>query len=117
MRKRRKASTYRESVLQDVPELLGLSIAGIVNRQVTPLGDNLLRGEGSLRVSPSRVTPPLLDLLDLLGKEVIFNVRTHSRVDHIVRRHDCLLLFVLKRSQPLSFFLNGMMREAWNSLW
>lgn len=45
--------THLEAVLQDIPQLLSLSIAGILNLQMASLGDNLLGGKGTLRVPPS----------------------------------------------------------------
>jgi hypothetical protein len=82
------ATTYRETVLKNVPKLLGLSIAGVVDLQVASLRDNLFCGEGSLGVPPTGITPPCLDLLDLLCEDLVFMVRVHGLVDHVVGRHD-----------------------------
>lgn len=80
--------TYLEAVLHNVPELLGLSIARVLNLEVSALGNNLLSGKGTLGVSPSRVLPPGLDLLDLLLEDGVFGVGVDADVVHVVGRHD-----------------------------
>lgn len=83
-----------EPVLENLPQLLGLGVAGVLNLQVASLGDNLLRGERPLGISPARVGPPALDLRDLLGEELVFHVWVDGGVDHVVGGHDCgCLLF------------------------
>ena len=79
---------YLEAVLEDVPQLLGLGGAGILDLEVAALGDNLLGRKGPLGVPPARVGPPGLDLLDLLVEELVLDVRVDSRVAHVLGRHD-----------------------------
>lgn len=55
-----------EVVLEDTPELFGLDVGRVVDRQGPTLGHNLLSREGTLGVPPSRVLPPGLDIVDLL---------------------------------------------------
>ena len=90
-RKRRfdslRGRAYLETALHDGPELLGLGVAGILNLEVATLGDNLLGGKGTLGVLPARVFPPGLDLGDLLGVEIVLDVRVDGRVDHVVGGH------------------------------
>ena len=62
---------------------------------VAPLLSNLLSSKGSLCVSPSRIGPPLLDLLDLLLVSLLLLVQ--------IGRHawECLNDFVEYRSNKL----------------
>lgn len=75
-------------MLHNLPELLGLSIARVLNLEVSALGNNLLGGKGTLGVSPSRVLPPGLDLLDLLVEDGVFGVGVDADVVHVVGSHD-----------------------------
>jgi hypothetical protein len=59
-------ATNLEVMFEDAPELLGLDIGRVVDRQGPTLGHNLLSREGTLGVPPSRVLPPSLDIIDLL---------------------------------------------------
>lgn len=79
--------TNSEAVLEDLPELLGLGVAGILDLEVSTLGDDLLSGERALGVPPARVAPPLLDLLDLLGEKLILESGIHGGVVHVVGSH------------------------------
>jgi len=76
--------THFKAVLKNLPQLLSLSVAGIIDREVSALRNDLLSGKGSLGVSPSRVGPPCLDSLDFFLEELVFDVRANSRVCHIL---------------------------------
>ena len=78
---------YLESAFQDIPELLRLDVAGILDLQVPSLGHNLLGSEGSLGVSPSGIRPPLLDSCNFVQILLLLPVRVHSGIGHLVR-HD-----------------------------
>lgn len=80
--------THLKSVLQNVPQLLRLSAAWVLNLDVAAFRGNLFCGEGPLCVPPSWVAPPLLDLLYLLGEELVLLARINGRVDHVVGSHD-----------------------------
>ena len=58
--------------LQDLPQLLALSIGRVVDLQVSPLGHNLISSERTLGVSPSGVLPPRLDGLDVVQVLPVF---------------------------------------------
>ena len=81
-------NAYLEALLHDVPELLGLGVAGVLNLEVSSLGNDLLSGKGTLGVSPSRILPPGLDLLDLLVEDGVFGVGVDADVVHVVGSHD-----------------------------
>ena len=68
------ANPYSELLLQVLPKLLRHSIAGVLNGQVASLRSNLLGRERPLGVPPSRIGPPLLELLHLLLVVLIFRV-------------------------------------------
>lgn len=98
-------AAYLESLLQSLPELLGLSIAWVVDWEGTALGDNLLSGKWTLGVSPSRIRPPLLDSLDLSLESCLLLVKINSRWGHLVHCH-CELRFVESEENRI-----GMMSE------
>ncbi len=66
--------TNLESTFNNVPKLLALSVTGVLDRQITPLGHNLLGGKGSLRESPTRVRPRSLQGFDILLVYLVFMV-------------------------------------------
>lgn len=66
--------TYRKALLDNLPKLLRHGIAGIVDLQVASFASNLLCRVWSTREPPSRVRPPLLDLLDLILEGLLFCV-------------------------------------------
>jgi len=70
-------SAYSESAFNNLPQLLRLHIAGIVDFQVATLLNNLLGGVHPLSVSPSGVSPPSFDSLDLLQELLLFFVYVH----------------------------------------
>lgn len=72
-----QSTTYLEVTLQDVPELLALSISRILNLQIPTLGHNLFSGKRTLGVAPSRVLPPGLDVVDLLQVLLVFVFEAH----------------------------------------
>ena len=80
---------YLKSYFNDLPQFLGLDVARIFNLQVSPLGNDLLRRERSLGVPPSRVSPPLLDRLNIILVHLLFQVE----VTHVGR--DCVLVDLL----------------------
>jgi len=86
--------TNLEAVLKNLPQLLGLGVAGVLDLQVSTLGNDLLGGERALGLPPSRVGPPLLDLLDLLLEELIFPCGVHGDVLHVVGSHFGLVVWV-----------------------
>ena len=65
---------YSELLLQVLPKFLRHSIAGVLDGQVASLRSNLLGRERPLGVPPSRIGPPLLELLHLLLVVLIFRV-------------------------------------------
>ena len=67
--------TYRESLLYDLPELLRHGIAGIVDLQIASLRSNLLCCIWSTRKPPSRIRPPLLELLHLVLEDLLLCVK------------------------------------------
>ena len=69
-----KFDPYSELLLQVLPQLLRHDIARVLNGQVASLRSNLLGRERPLGVPPSRIGPPLLELLDLLLVVLIFCV-------------------------------------------
>lgn len=79
--------TYLETVFEDIPQLLALGIAGVLNFEVATLAGNLLGSEGPLGVPPPRIAPPLLDLVDLEGEELVFPVGIHGGIHHVVGGH------------------------------
>ena len=81
---------YLESALQDLPELLSLDIARIVNLQVPSLGHDLLGRERSLGISPPGVGPPLFDSGNLVQKEFLLRIGVTVGIRHTVDSHDCL---------------------------
>ena len=83
--------THLEALLQNPPQLLRLRIARILNLQIPTLGDNLLGGEGPLGLPPSRVVPPLLDLVHLAGEDFVLGGGVHGRVLHVVGGHVTVL--------------------------
>lgn len=86
--------THVEAVLEDIPQLLTLVVARVLDLEVAPLGDNLLGGKGPFGLSPARAAPPRLDLLDFFEEELVFDVGVDARVDHIFRRHGDVCVFV-----------------------
>jgi len=74
--------TYFESTFKDSPQLLRLGVAWVLNLQVPPLRYNLLGSERSLRISPSRAGPPLLDLRNFSKILLLFLVRIDTEVVH-----------------------------------
>jgi len=79
--------TYRKALLEDLPQFLGLLVAGILDLEVATLVDDLLSGEGALGVAPPRIAPPLLDLLNLLREELVLQRGINRGVLHVVGRH------------------------------
>jgi hypothetical protein len=75
---------YLESPLQDIPKLLRLHIAGVLNLQVPSLGYNLLRSERSFGVSPSRICPPFLHCCNFVQILLLLSAGVHSGVGHLV---------------------------------
>lgn len=72
--------SYSELLLQVFPQLLRHNIARVLNGQVASLRGNLLGRERPLGVPPSRIGPPLLELLHLLLVVLVFCVcDTHVR--------------------------------------
>ena len=69
-----KSRSYSKALLQNLPQLLRHGIAGVLDRQVASLRSNLLGGKRPLGEPPSRLRPPLLELLDLLLVVLIFCV-------------------------------------------
>jgi hypothetical protein len=67
-------SAYSESAFNNLPQLLRLHIAGIVDFQIATLLNNLLGGVYPLSISPSRVSPPSFDSLDILQELLLFFV-------------------------------------------
>lgn len=65
-------ATHLEVLLDELPELLALSVGRVFNLQVSTLGDNLLSSEGTLGVPPSGILPPSLDGVDLLPVLLVF---------------------------------------------
>jgi hypothetical protein len=80
-------AAYLETALKDPPQLLGLGVAGILDLQIAPLRDDLLGREGPLCVPPSRVSPPLLNLGNLVGEKAVLQRRVHGRIYHVVGSH------------------------------
>lgn len=74
--------TYLESAFQNIPKLLRLGVAGVLDLHVSSLSHNGLSREGSLGISPSRIRPPLLYSLDLLQILLLLLIRIHSRGVH-----------------------------------
>lgn len=74
--------TYRESLLHSLPKLLRHSIAGVVDLKIASLAGNLLGGVWSTRKPPSRICPPLLQLLHLVLESLLFRVYA---VRHLAR--------------------------------
>jgi hypothetical protein len=44
---------YLEAVLEDIPQLLALGVAGVLNLEIATLAGDLLGSEGPLGVPPS----------------------------------------------------------------
>ena len=59
------ANTRLESALYDVPQFPAHSIAWVFDFEVPSLSHNLLSGERSLGVPPSRIRPPFLHVVDV----------------------------------------------------
>lgn len=76
-------NTDLESPFQDLPKLLRLCIARVLNLQIPPLSNDLLRGKRPLRVPPSRVGPPLLHRRYLVQKDLLFRSWVYRRVIHL----------------------------------
>lgn len=70
-------TTNLEVLLEDTPELLGLSVRRVLDLQVSTLGHDLLSSEGTLGVPPSRVLPPGLDGLNLLLVLLVLVLEAH----------------------------------------
>lgn len=64
--------TYRPSLLKGSPQLLAHLIVGIRRLDRATLGNNLLRSERPLSVSPSAILPPRLDFRNLLLEALLF---------------------------------------------
>jgi hypothetical protein len=82
-----EGDAHLEPSLEDLEQLLGLRVARVLDLEVAALGHDLLRGERPLCVPPSRVGPPPLDLLHLLGKDLVFPRRVDGGVVHVVGSH------------------------------
>ena len=85
--------TDLESLLQDIPQLLADLASGVLNLDIAPLLGDLLSGKGSLGVPPSRVGPPLLDLLNLLLVLLLLGVNERGHAGYGLlqqRRNECL---------------------------
>ena len=65
---------YLEPLLHDFPQLLRQLITRVLNFDIAPLGHDFLRCERSPRISPSRITPPLLGFLDFLLELLLLGV-------------------------------------------
>ncbi len=57
--------TCLESTLDDVPQLLAHCVTRILNLQIPPFRNNLLRSKWAFRVPPSWICPPLLHSLNI----------------------------------------------------
>lgn len=87
MRRIARMLAYLEPALENLPQLLRLCVAWILNLQVASLGYNLFGSEWPLGVPPTGVTPPLLDLGHFSGKQVVFHAGFDSRIHHVFRSH------------------------------
>jgi hypothetical protein len=74
------SSTYGESLLYNIPELLGKNIARMLDCQVSTLVGNLLSGKRTLCVSPARGGPPLLDGSNFILELLLFGVEGRRHV-------------------------------------
>lgn len=83
-----KNTTYLESLLQDVPELLRLVVAGVVDLDCAPLRNDLLGSERPLGLPPSRIRPPLLNSGNLSSKSRVLLRQIRRRRRHLVRSHN-----------------------------
>jgi hypothetical protein len=67
-------ATCLEALLQNLPQLLGLVVARVLNGERAALGHDLLGRERPLGEPPSRVGPPPLDSSDLLLELLLLGV-------------------------------------------
>jgi hypothetical protein len=81
-------TTYLESLLEDVPELFRLVVAGVVDLDCAPLRNDLLGSERPLGVPPSRIRPPLLNSGNLSSKSRVLLRQIRRRRRHLVRSHN-----------------------------
>ena len=81
------SAAYLEALLENLEQLLALRVAGVLNLEVAAFADNLLGREGPLGVPPSRLTPPPLNLRDLLGEELVLPVKIRGGIQHVVGGH------------------------------
>ena len=82
--------SYLKSPFKNLPELFRLSIARVLDLQIAPFSNNLLRRKRPFRISPPRVSPPFLHGLDVILVHQIFLIeKTH--VDCRVRAQGSLL--------------------------
>jgi hypothetical protein len=76
---------YSKSSFHDLPELLRLDVARIFNFKISSLLTDLLRGEWSFSISPSRILPPFSDGSDVVEVSLLFLVK----VSHVYRYGVC----------------------------
>jgi hypothetical protein len=101
--------TYLETALENIPQLLRHDVAGILDLQRASLRNDILCGKWPLGVSPSRVLPPALDGIDIVGVALVFllqgsHIRRHGSFKGIRGRHSQVLAPFLPRNRSIKSF-------------